>query len=123
VFTTDSGGTRPVLTLFEHVEGSRVSEGLFSQYTLPNGRRVFMYCAGEAPSGAVQHDGGRGWRGILRGCCQLPQRLVARHLLLDLTSSDLLPLVPSLPLTIHTLPAHSSTLAPSLHTTMLQAAP
>lgn len=46
VFTTDSGGARPVLTLFEHVPGSKVSEGLFNEYTLPNGRKVFMYCAG-----------------------------------------------------------------------------
>lgn len=46
VFTTDSSGARPVLTLFEHVEGSKVSEGLFTEYALPNGRKVFMYCAG-----------------------------------------------------------------------------
>lgn len=59
VFTTDSSGMRPVLTLFEHVEGSKVSEGLFTEYTLPNGKKVFMYCAAgsamdEAEVGPVQ---------------------------------------------------------------------
>ena len=59
VFTTDSSGARPVLTLFEHVEGSRVGEGLFTEYTLPNGKKAFMYCDGgsamdEAEIGPVQ---------------------------------------------------------------------
>lgn len=61
VFTTDSAGSRPVLTLFEHVEGSRVSEGLFQEYTLPNGRKVFMYCEGGAEGGGPwQAAGGAG---------------------------------------------------------------
>ena len=47
-FTTDSAGARPVLTLFEHVGGARVGEGLFTAYALPNGRTAYMYCAGES---------------------------------------------------------------------------
>ncbi len=34
--------SRPTLTVFEHVEGSRVCNGLFPSYQLPNGRRAFM---------------------------------------------------------------------------------
>eukprot|EP00198_Chlamydomonas_reinhardtii_P003541 XP_001692877.1 flagellar associated protein [Chlamydomonas reinhardtii] len=37
---------RPTLTLFEHVEGSRVSDGLFPSYILPNGKRAHMYYNG-----------------------------------------------------------------------------
>ncbi|KXZ56071.1 hypothetical protein GPECTOR_2g953 [Gonium pectorale] len=44
----DNDATRPTLTLFEHVEGSRVSEGLFPSYILPNGKRAHMYYSGGA---------------------------------------------------------------------------
>lgn len=43
---TDSGGTRPSLTVFEHVDGAKVSEGLFPHYLLPNGKKAFMYYQG-----------------------------------------------------------------------------
>lgn len=42
----DAGSTRPTLTVFEHVEGSKVSEGLFPSYILPNGKRAHMYYSG-----------------------------------------------------------------------------
>ncbi|GIL66635.1 hypothetical protein Vafri_20126 [Volvox africanus] len=42
----DAASTRPTLTLFEHVEGSKVSEGLFPSYILPNGKRAHMYYSG-----------------------------------------------------------------------------
>jgi hypothetical protein len=51
VFTTDSAGARAVLTLFERVEGSKVGEGLFTEYTLPNGRKAYMYCSGGGGGG------------------------------------------------------------------------
>lgn len=38
--------TRPTLTMFEHIEGSRVCEGLFPSYQLPNGKKAFMYYNG-----------------------------------------------------------------------------
>ncbi|KAG2438847.1 hypothetical protein HXX76_005387 [Chlamydomonas incerta] len=42
----DNDSSRPTLTLFEHVEGSKVSEGLFPSYILPNGKRAHMYYNG-----------------------------------------------------------------------------
>ena len=38
--------TRPLLTLFEHVEGSRVGQDLFPFYQLPNGKQTYMYYNG-----------------------------------------------------------------------------
>ncbi|KAJ9524025.1 hypothetical protein QJQ45_022487, partial [Haematococcus lacustris] len=35
--------SRPTLTVFEKVEGSRVCDGLFPAYQLPNGRKAYMY--------------------------------------------------------------------------------
>lgn len=32
--------------MFEHIEGAKVSEGLFTEYQLPNGRKAFMYYNG-----------------------------------------------------------------------------
>lgn len=42
----DPNGLKPTLTVFEHIEGSRVTEGLFPEYTLPNGRKAYMYYKG-----------------------------------------------------------------------------
>ncbi|GMH33927.1 hypothetical protein BSKO_01761 [Bryopsis sp. KO-2023] len=39
----DSDLRRPHLTMFEHVDGARVSESLFPDYTLPNGKKTFYY--------------------------------------------------------------------------------
>jgi hypothetical protein len=36
-------GSRAGVTMFEHVEGARVGEGLFEAYSLPNGKKAFMY--------------------------------------------------------------------------------
>lgn len=44
----DTDATRPTLTVFEHVEGSKVSDGLFPSYILPNGKRAHMYYNGGA---------------------------------------------------------------------------
>ena len=38
--------TRPSLTIFEHVDGSRVCNGLFPHYNLPNGKKTYMYYNG-----------------------------------------------------------------------------
>jgi len=38
--------SRPTLTLFEHVQGSRVCEGMFPSYQLPNGKMAYMYYNG-----------------------------------------------------------------------------
>ena len=37
---------QPKLAIFEHVEGAKVSEGLFPAYQLPNGKQAFMYYDG-----------------------------------------------------------------------------
>ncbi|GAX81636.1 hypothetical protein CEUSTIGMA_g9064.t1 [Chlamydomonas eustigma] len=37
---------QPKLAVFEHVQGARVSEGLFPVYQLPNGKQAFMYYNG-----------------------------------------------------------------------------
>jgi hypothetical protein len=37
---------QPKLSIFEHVEGSKVSKGLFPAYQLPNGKQAFMYYNG-----------------------------------------------------------------------------
>ncbi len=42
----DNDASRPTLTMFEHVEGSKVSDGLFPSYILPNGKRAHMYYNG-----------------------------------------------------------------------------
>ena len=34
--------SRPSLTVFEHVEGSRVCSGMFPSYQLPNGKKAYM---------------------------------------------------------------------------------
>jgi hypothetical protein len=34
---------KPRLQMFEHVAGARVSEGLFPDYQLPNGKKAFFY--------------------------------------------------------------------------------
>lgn len=39
----DDDPARPTLTMFEHVDGSRVCEGMFPSYQLPNGKQAFMY--------------------------------------------------------------------------------
>lgn len=44
----DNDASRPTLTVFEHVEGSRVSDGLYPSYVLPNGKRAHMYYSGGA---------------------------------------------------------------------------
>lgn len=38
--------TRPMLTVFEHVEGSRVCKDMFPAYQLPNGKMAYMYYNG-----------------------------------------------------------------------------
>jgi hypothetical protein len=38
--------SQPRLTIFEHIEGSRVSQGLYPSYQLPNGKQTFMYYSG-----------------------------------------------------------------------------
>ena len=38
----DDGNNRPSLTMFEHVQGSKVCEGLFPSYQLPNGKQAYM---------------------------------------------------------------------------------
>ncbi|WIA12059.1 hypothetical protein OEZ85_012136 [Tetradesmus obliquus] len=43
IFSSDGPGSRPVLTMFPHTEGAKVSKGLFKEYQLPNGRKAFMY--------------------------------------------------------------------------------
>ncbi len=40
--------TMPKLAIFEHIEGSRVSDGLFPAYQLPNGKQMYMYYNGGA---------------------------------------------------------------------------
>ena len=42
----DKDLTQPQLTVFEHVEGAKVCEGLFPSYQLPNGKQAFMYYNG-----------------------------------------------------------------------------
>ncbi|KAK3267370.1 hypothetical protein CYMTET_24067, partial [Cymbomonas tetramitiformis] len=37
------GMSRPKLCVFEHVEGSKVSDGLFPDYLLPNGMQAYFY--------------------------------------------------------------------------------
>jgi hypothetical protein len=36
---------RPKLTMFAHLEGSRVHKGLYEPFQLPNGRHAFFYYA------------------------------------------------------------------------------
>lgn len=58
--------SRPLLTMFEHVEGARVSKGLFPSYQLPNGKQAFMYYNGGSLLDEVRGYGGRGvWVGCL----------------------------------------------------------
>ena len=38
--------TQPQLSVFEHVEGAKVCEGLFPSYQLPNGKQAYMYYNG-----------------------------------------------------------------------------
>ncbi|MEW5317782.1 MAG: hypothetical protein WDW38_009052 [Sanguina aurantia] len=44
--TVDADSSRPILTLFEHVDGSRVGNGLYPSYDLPNGKKTYMYYSG-----------------------------------------------------------------------------
>eukprot|EP00879_Flechtneria_rotunda_P024201 GHRR01025649.1.p1 GENE.GHRR01025649.1~~GHRR01025649.1.p1 ORF type:complete len:986 (+),score=357.96 GHRR01025649.1:892-3849(+) len=46
MFSSDAPGSRPALTMFPHTEGAKVSQGLFTEYSLPNGRKAFMYYNG-----------------------------------------------------------------------------
>ena len=39
----EGNAKRPQLTMFEHVEGARVSAGLFDNYALPSGKSVFYH--------------------------------------------------------------------------------
>lgn len=50
--------TRPLLTLFEHVEGSRVGQDLFPSYQLPNGKQTYMYYNGGTLLDEVRGGGG-----------------------------------------------------------------
>ncbi|KAG1678758.1 hypothetical protein FOA52_012798 [Chlamydomonas sp. UWO 241] len=45
IMTTDDPSL-PTLTVFEHIEGSKVCEGMFPAYQLPNGKQAFMYYRG-----------------------------------------------------------------------------
>lgn len=47
--------TRPSLTLFEHVKGSKVGQDLFPAYQLPNGKQTFMYYNGGVLLDEVSH--------------------------------------------------------------------
>ena len=42
----ERGTASPSLTVFEHIEGAKVCEGLFPSYQLPNGKQAFMYYNG-----------------------------------------------------------------------------
>ena len=39
---TNDDPSRPTLTMFEHVDGSRVCNGMFPSYQLPNGKKAYM---------------------------------------------------------------------------------
>ncbi len=38
--------SRPTLTIFEHIDGSRVCKDMFPSYQLPNGKQAYMYYNG-----------------------------------------------------------------------------
>eukprot|EP00798_Chlamydomonas_sp_ICE-L_P023775 gene23775-9334_t len=48
--------SRPTLTVFEHVEGSKVCQGMFPSYQLPNGKQTYMYYNGGTLLDEVQVD-------------------------------------------------------------------
>jgi hypothetical protein len=56
---------KPSLSIFSHEPGSRVYEGLFPKFQLPNGKEAFFYYA----AGSLQVCGSPCQPSQVRGCC------------------------------------------------------